>query len=230
MRAFWIGFSCVTVCLIPLICGAVWRKRAGAMRPVGFGILGFFAFSAIVETVFVLFFLSAAGPVTRALNASPLRLVVFSCLCAGFFEEWGRYWIYSNGLQHCEGRGVPIGYAIGHFGAEIVILTVYPLLSRAPELFGAVQAGVVIYERIVACAGHTALSILVWDAFCRRDKKRLAFAVLIHAVCDAPLGMLRYGLLLQGPAELLFGAFVTVLCILALRTWRKMPAGVIIRA
>ena len=169
MRAFWIGLSCVAVCLIPLICGAVWRKSAGAMRPVGFGILGFFAFSAIVETVFVLFFLSAAGPVTRALNASPLRLVVFSCLCAGFFEEWGRYWIYSNGLQHCEGRGVPIGYAIGHFGAEIVILTVYPLLSRAPELFGAVQAGVVIYERIVACAGHTALSILVWDAFCRRD-------------------------------------------------------------
>ena len=215
MRAFWIGLSCVAVCLIPLICGAVWRKRVGAMRPVGFGILGFFAFSAIVETVFVLFFLSAAGPVTRALNASPLRLVVFSCLCAGFCEEWGRYWIYSNGLQHCEGRGVPIGYAIGHFGAEIVILTVYPLLSRAPELFGAVQAGVVIYERIVACAGHTALSILVWD---------------VHAVCDAPLGMLRYGLLPQGPAELLFGAFVTVLCILALRTWRKMPAGAIIRA
>ena len=230
MRAFWIGLSCVAVCLIPLICGAVWRKRAGAMRPVGFGILGFFAFSAIVETVFVLFFLSAAGPVTRALNASPVRLVVFSCLCAGFFEEWGRYWIYRNGLQHCEGRLVPIGYAIGHFGAEIVILTVYPLLSRAPELFGAVQAGVVIYERIVACAGHTALSILVWDAFCRRDKKRLAFAVLIHAVCDAPLGMLRYGLLPQGPAELLFGAFVTILCILAFRTWRKMPAGAIIRA
>ena len=157
-------------------------------------------------------------------------VVVTNHRFAGFFEEWGRYWIYSNGLQHCEGRGVPIGYAIGHFGAEIVILTVYPLLSRAPELFGAVQAGVVIYERIVACAGHTALSILVWDAFCRRDKKRLAFAVLIHAVCDAPLGMLRYGLLPQGPAELLFGAFVTVLCILALRTWRKMPAGAIIRA
>ena len=221
MRIFWIGAACVCVCLIPLVCGLLWHKRAGAMHPIGFGMLGFFAFSAIVETVFVLFFLSAAGPVTRALNASPLRLVVFSCLCAGFFEEWGRYWIYSNGLQHCEGRVVPIGYAIGHFGAEIVILTVYPLLSRAPELFGAVQAGVVIYERIVACA---------WDAFCRRDKKRLAFAVLIHAVCDAPLGMLRYGLLLQGPAELLFGAFVTVLCILALRTWRKMPAGAIIRA
>ena len=129
MRAFWIGLSCVAVCLIPLICGAVWRKRVGAMRPVGFGILGFFAFSAIVETVFVLFFLSAAGAVTRALNASPLRLVVFSCLCAGFFEEWGRYWIYSNGLQHCEGRGVPIGYAIGHFGAELLSVHLDPDLA-----------------------------------------------------------------------------------------------------
>ena len=230
MRGFWIGLACFAVCLIPLISGLLWRKRIGAMRPVGFGVLGFFAFSAVVETVFVTLFLTALGPVTKALNASPVRLIVFSCLCAGFFEEWGRYWIYRNGLQHCEGRLVPVGYAIGHFGAEIVILTVYPLLSRAAASFGAAQAGIVIYERIVACAGHTALSILVWDAFCRRDKKRLAFAVLIHAVCDAPLGMLRYGLLPQGPAELLFGAFVTVLCILALRTWRKMPAGAIIRA
>ncbi|MBQ2095178.1 MAG: YhfC family intramembrane metalloprotease [Firmicutes bacterium] len=230
MRIFWIGAACVCVCLIPLVCGLLWHKRAGAMRPIGFGVLGFFAFSAIIETLFVLFFLSAAGPVTRALNASPVRLVAFSCLCAGLFEELGRTWIYRNGLQHCEGRLVPVGYAIGHFGAEIVILTVYPLLSRAPELFGAMQAGVVIYERIVACAGHTALSVLVWDAFCRRDKKRLAFAILIHAVCDVPLGMLRYGMLGEGQAELLFGCFVTVLCILALRTWRKMPAGAIIRA
>ena len=230
MRSLWIGAACVCVCLIPFVCGLLWRKKIGAMRPVGFGMLGFFAFSAIIETVFVLFFLSTAGPVTRVLNASPIRLMVFSCLCAGFFEEWGRYWIYQNGLQNCEGRLVPVGYAVGHFGAEIVILTVYPLLSRAPEVFGALQAGVVVYERLAACAGHTALSVLVWDAFRRRDKKGLAAPILIHAVCDAPLGMLRYGLLGERTAELLFGLFVTALCIFAVRTWRRLPAGAMISA
>lgn len=229
MHAFWIGFACIAVCLIPLICALLWRKRIGRMRPVGFGILGFFAFSAIIETVFILFFLSAAGPITTALNADPIRLVVFSCLCAGFFEEWGRYWMFRNSLQHSEGRLVPVGYAIGHFGAEIVILTVYPLLFRSPEAFGAMRAMVVIYERLIACSGHTALSVLVWDAMQRRDKKKLAIAVLIHAVCDAPLGMFRYGLLAELPAELLFGAFVTVLCTFSYRTWRKLPAGAIIR-
>ena len=229
MRSLWIGATCICVCLIPLICGLLWRKNTGRMRPVGFGVLGFFAFSGILETMFVLFFLSAAGPVTRALNAGLIRLVIFSCLCAGLFEEWGRYWMFRNSLQHSEGRLVPVGYAIGHFGAEIVILTVYPLLSRAPAVFGAAQAGIVIYERLIACAGHTALSVLVWDALRCRDKKKLAAAILIHAICDAPLGLHRYGLLAEMPAELLFGAFVTVLCTFAFLTWRKLPAGAIIR-
>ncbi len=59
MRGFWIGLACFAVCLIPLMSGLFWRKRIGAMRPVGFGVLGFFAFSAVVETVFVTLFLTA---------------------------------------------------------------------------------------------------------------------------------------------------------------------------
>lgn len=229
MRAFWIGAACAAVCLIPFCCALLWKKRIGDMRPVWMGMLGFFAFAAIAETVFVALCLSALGPVTRFLNGSPYRLILFSCLCAGAFEEIGRYQIFRMGLPHCEGRAVAAGYAVGHFGTEIVVLTVYPLLSRAPELFGAVQAGIVVWERIAACMGHTALSVLVWTAFCRKDRKLLIFAVLIHAVCDAPLGMLRYGLLGEGIAEALFGIFVGILCLTAWRVWRRQPAGAIIR-
>ena len=229
MRAVWISFACAVVCLIPLLSGLLWKRRIGNMRPVWMGMLGFFAFSAIVETVFVALCLSSLGPVTAFLNASPVRLIVFSCLCAALFEEWGRYWIYQSGLPQCEGRAIPIGYAIGHFGAEIVILTVYPLLSRTPEVFGALQAGIVIWERAVACAGHTALSVLVWYAYSRRKKKPLFAAILLHALCDVPLGMLRYGLTGQFRAELGFSLGVAVLATFAFRYWRKLPEGAMIK-
>jgi uncharacterized membrane protein YhfC len=192
------------------------------------GVMGFFAFAAIAEMLFVMLCLSALGPVSKALNASPVRLVVFSCLCAAVFEEGGRFLIYRSGLEHCKGRSVATGYAIGHFGAEIVILTVWPLVSKAAADFGVWQAGITFYERAVACAGHTALSVLVWYAFSEKKPGVLLAAIALHAICDAPVGMLRYGLVGQTASEAWFGALVAILCIIALRCWKKMPAGAII--
>ena len=229
MRTFWIALTCVTVCLIPLTAGLLWRRRYERMRPVWMGVLGFFAFAGIAEMLFVMLVLSSLGPVSNALNARPAALVAFSCLCAGIFEEVGRFLICRTGLSHCSGRSVATGYATGHFGAEILMLTVWPLLSRAPELFGAAQAGIAVYERAVACAGHTALSVLVWYAFCEKRPGVLVLAIALHAVCDAPLGMFRYRLTGQTAAEVFFGAFVTVLCLIAYRYWKKLPAGAMIR-
>ncbi len=229
MRTLWIVLACIAVCLIPLCAGLLWRGRYGRMRPVWMGVLGFFAFAGIAEMLFVMLVLSALGPVSRAVNASPVRLVVFSCLCAGIFEECGRYAIFQTGLSKCGGRSVAAGYAAGHFGAEILMLTVWPLLSNAPDVYGAVQAGITVYERAVACAGHTALSVLVWYAFCEKKPAVLVLAVLLHAACDAPLGMFRYGLTGQPSAEVFFGLFVTVLCLIALGYWKRMPAGAMIR-
>jgi uncharacterized membrane protein YhfC len=228
MRTLWIAAACVAVCLIPLVSGLVWRKRYEKMRPVWMGVMGFFAFAAIAEMLFVMICLSALGPVSRALNASPVRLVVFSCLCAAVFEEVGRFLIYRSGLAHCKGRSIATGYAIGHFGAEILILTVWPLLSKAAADFGAARAGITVYERLVACAGHTALSVLVWYAFSEKKPGALLAAIVLHAVCDTPVGMLRYGLIGQTVSEICFGAFVAILCIIALQCWKKMPAGAII--
>ena len=228
MRTFWIVLACVLVCLIPLVCGLIWHRRYQNMRPVWMGVMGFFAFAAIAEMLFVMLCLSALGPVSKALNASPVRLVVFSCLCAGIFEEAGRFLMYRSGLNKCRGRSVATGYAVGHFGAEILILTVWPLLSKAAEDFGAAQAGLAVYERAVACAGHTALSVLVWYAFSEKKPGALILAIALHAVCDVPVGMLRYGLIGQTASELFFGLFVAVLCLIAFRRWQKMPVGAII--
>ena len=229
MRAFWIACACVSTCLIPVIAGWIWRRKYQKMRPVWMGVLGFFAFAGIAEMLFVMLCLSALGPVSRALNASTLRLVVFSCLCAGLFEEAGRYLVYRSGLSKCSGRSVATGYAIGHFGVEILVLTVWPLLSRSPEAFGLAQAALTLWERLAACAGHTALSVLVWYAFCEKKPGVLVLAIALHAVCDAPMGFLRYGAMGTGPAEILFAVFVAILGIVAFGYWRKMPDGAMIR-
>ena len=229
MRAFRIAAACVAVCLIPLVTGWLWRRKYQKMRPVWMGMLGFVAFAGIAEMLFVMLVLSSLGPVSRAVNASPLRLVVFSCLCAGIFEECGRYLVYRSGLSQCRGRSIATGYAIGHFGAEIIILTVWPLLSRAPEVFGASQACLTVWERIAACAGHTALSVLVWYAFCEKRPGVLILAIALHAVCDAPMGMLRYGQMGMGTAQILFALLIAVLCVIALGYWRKLPAGAMIK-
>ena len=229
MRTFWIAAACAAVCLIPLVSGLLWRGKYQKMRPVWMGMLGFVAFAAIAEMLFVMLVLSSLGPVSRAVNASPVRLVVFSCLCAGIFEECGRYLVYRSGLSQCSGRSVATGYAIGHFGAEIIILTVWPLLSRAPESYGAMQACLTVWERIAACAGHTALSVLVWYAFREKRPGVLILAIALHAACDAPMGMLRYGQTGTGTAQFLFALFIAILCVIALGYWRKMPAGAMIK-
>ena len=229
MRAFWIAAACAAVCLIPMISGLLWRRKYQKMRPVWMGMLGFIAFAGIAEMLFVMLVLSALGPVSNAVNATPVRLVVFSCLCAGLFEECGRYLVYRSGLSHCSGRSVATGYAIGHFGTEILILTVWPLLSRAPELFGAVQAGITVWERLAACAGHTALSVLVWYAFCEKKPGVLISAIVLHAICDAPMGLLRYGQMGTAKAQILFALFIAILSVIALGYWRKLPAGAMIK-
>lgn len=213
------------LCLIPAACLGLWMAKYKDFRPAGFGILSFFAFSAICEWFFSYLFMLVV-PFTRAfLTADPMRLVVFSCLMAGGFEEFGRMWIYKNGLAAYSGRDTAVGYAIGHFGVEIIILTVIPLLVNTPAEFGSQDMAYYIIERIVACCGHTALSTMVWHAFSAKQIKTAWLAFAVHAVCDSPLGLYKYGFLDHFHAELYFAALVAVLCVLGIIYRRKLPEG-----
>ena len=71
--------------------------------------------------------------------------------------------------------------------------------------------------------------MLVWYAFCEKKPGVLVLAIALHAICDAPLGFLRYGAMGTGPAEILFAVFVAILGIAAFGYWRKMPDGAMIR-
>ncbi|MCR4804877.1 MAG: YhfC family intramembrane metalloprotease, partial [Clostridia bacterium] len=126
-RELWIAVAAAAVFLMGALSVLAWRRREKDMRPVWMGMLGFLGFAVIAESFFELICFTALGPVTRALNASFARLIAFSCLCAGLFEECGRWWIYRNGLAAYRGRAVAAGYAIGHFSAEIVAFCLWPL-------------------------------------------------------------------------------------------------------
>lgn len=220
--------AAVCVCAIPAVCIPLWKKKRGDMKPLWMGVLGFVCFAGVAESVFLLAAFTAFGPVSDFLRAQPLRLIAFSCLCAGIFEEFGRAWIFRNGLSEYSGRDVAAAYAAGHFCAEIMVLTLWPLLSRPPASFGAAEAFWTVLERVVACAGHAALSIIVWSGLREGKPGRTVAAAAAHAACDFPLGMFRYGLLERAPSEAAFGLCVTILCIAASGYWQRLPEGVII--
>jgi uncharacterized membrane protein YhfC len=227
-RIIWLSVAGGCTFLMGLLPVLIWHRKERDMRPVWLGMTGFLCFAVIAESFFQLLCFTALGPVSRALNASPWRLIAFSCLCAGLFEECGRLWIFRTGLSTWKGRGVAGGYAIGHIAMEIAAFCLWPLLSRPPVLFGAAEAELYIAERAMACMGHAALSVLVWKACSDGKKSLVAWAVILHALCDLPLGMLKYGLLEPVPARALFAGGVTVLFLFSLRYWQTMPPGVII--
>lgn len=225
MMNFWFAATVTALCLLPACCFALWKKKYGALKPLWLGVLGFFAFAAVAEWFFSYLFMGVI-PFTRAfLTADSLRLVVFSCFMAGIFEETGRLWIFKNCFQDMEGRDAAAGYAIGHFGVEIIILTLIPLVLNIPEVWSFSHFAYCLAERLVACLGHTALSTIVWEGVCSGRKSNLILAVLIHALCDAPLGLYNYGYLGHFEAELAFAFLVFCLVLIGLYYRRKLPVG-----
>ena len=152
-RLFWLILAGVCAFLMGALPIAVWRRKERNMRPVWMGMRGFFCFAVIAESFFQLICFTA--PATAFLRRSPVRLIMFSCLCAGLFEECGRHWIYQNGLAAYRGRAVAVGYAIGHFSAEIVAFCLWPLISRPDAVFGAAEAALFLAERAAACAAES---------------------------------------------------------------------------
>ena len=220
----------LAVCVIPAICIFLWLCRYKDIRPLGMGMLSFFIFSTVAEWFFTIVFLHGI-PFTKAFfTATTVRLVIFGCLCAGIFEEFGRYYFFNTGLGEYEGRDTAIGYAIGHFSIEIIIMTVVPILMGQTLIVNQQDVLYCIAERVTACCGHTALSSIIWYGICRNKKAALPAAAFVHAVCDAPLGMYNYGLIGHLNAEVLFAVFVAIICISAAALWRKLPSGMVCRA
>ncbi len=221
--------AALLICGIAASCTLVWRRKFRDMKPVWMGALGFFAFAGIAESLCHLLVLDAIAPFREFFAADAMRKVIYTSLAAALFEENGRRLIYSLGLGEYFGRASAVGYSVGHFSAEMLIFTVWRLLSAAPADYSTADLLISIAGRLIAACGHTALSILVWRSF--REKRSVFFvlALTAHTVCDFPLGLARYGFMTETAAGVAFTILVTVLCFLAASSWQNMPKGLIIK-
>lgn len=175
-------------------------------------------------------------------------------LSAGVFEEVARYIMFRFGAQDARTWPTGLMLGAGHGGIEAVILgllagagvfNIYliqtgaaeQLATQSPEVLAVAReqiaeliAGPKIMlvagalERIFALTFHMSASLLVMQAFVRRNIGWLALAILWHTILDAPLGA---GALL-GWSELQLGLWVGSMALVSLGIilwFRRNEAG-----
>jgi uncharacterized membrane protein YhfC len=188
-----------------------WTKARG--KPVRWLVVFVGAAAFLLSQVLHIPFLSVASPlVTRSLpeNVRILGQAVYLGLAAGVFEETARAICYALLKDKARSWNGGVALGIGHGGAEAAIFIglqalvnfIYLLYVRGnPQLIaGNAQAQIAVnaywasawyvplvglIERVSAFVLQIGLSLLVLQAFTRRNALWFGLAVLWHAVVDA---------------------------------------------
>jgi uncharacterized membrane protein YhfC len=222
-----------------------WTRAQG--KPLRWQVIVVGAAAFLLAQVLHIPFLSAVSPlVTRSLpeNVRVLGQAVYLGLAAGVFEETARAICYALLKDKARSWNGGVALGIGHGGAEAAIFIglsglvnfIYLLYVRGnPQVIaGNAQAQIAVasywasawyvplvgvVERVSAFVLQIGLSLLVLQAFTRRNPAWFVLAVLWHALIDAVAvfgGLSGWGvILLEGVVAV--GALVSVWFSLALR-------------
>jgi uncharacterized membrane protein YhfC len=140
--------------------------------------------------------------------------LMISACTAGVFEEVGRWIGYRTVLRSERTQRVAVMYGLGHGGCESILLVSLPMLGLliawALAARGQIDAGaatqaiqqqleglgawgvqLAVLERASAMLLHVGLSLIVLQAFTRRDNRWLFAAIVIHTVFDAAAVLLN---------------------------------------
>lgn len=217
------------ICLFVPIGLAVfaYKKYRISIKAVLIGALIFFVFQIVLRIPLLTFISKQHWYQWMAENT--LLIALFLGLTAGLFEEIGRFIGYKLFLKEQLEWKNGIAFGIGHGGIEAVLITGMTmvnnivlsfmintggygalvgarlpaasaqaiknsLISGAPYTFAI--GGV---ERIFAIAVQIALSLLILYGVMNRKTIYLLYAILLHALIDAPvvyMGMKGYGILI----------------------------------
>src|SRR5262249_55697635 len=175
--------------------------------------------------------------------------IAFSALTAGIFEEVGRWLGYRFFIKEERSWRGGVRYGLGHGGVESVllvgltlaaVLALYVLLSRGVSLpipaaklevirehfstLTAIKALAGGAERLFALCIQVALSLIVLQAFWRRNPRWLACAVALHFVVDfvAVIAARLAGAFL---GEVVVGAFAAAALAVIARLRKLEPLG-----
>ena len=122
------------VCLLgPTVLMLLWHKRTKANIGSFFkGALSFILFGIVIKSVCQMAVVWIAG---SFITGNLFVLAVFGGLCAGFFEEFGRYLALTKWMKDSLDKENTVMYGIGHGGVEAMIVICSAYISNLLLIF-----------------------------------------------------------------------------------------------
>ena len=241
-------FTALVALLLPIVLVVVlYIKKRISLLAVLVGALVFVVFQLL--TRIPLLNMLATTPFYQAMSQNLLALALFLGLTAGLFESVGRYVAFRFFLKSRLQIKNGVAYGLGHGGIEAILLVGVAYLNNlvvsvmintgqfqavAPTLGARAEAvrtaltdtSATLFlvpglERMLTLIIQVALSLVVLFAVRDRKPLYLLYAILLHALVDAPLVLLS-----SLPNPILWSELWVFLMALAgavfiLRVWKK---------
>lgn len=193
-------------------------KRREYLKSYLIGALIFFL-SQVVLRLPILNFLSVNADWYIMLSSIyPILYSIILGLSAGIFEEVGRFWGFKVGLKKNRTYKDGLAFGVGHGGIEAILITgissisnLIAVISLHNGSFNSINYGmtaeeaIVVYgslrglevltggfERLFAMCIHIGMTIMILYGINKSKKRYLLFAIIIHGIVDAMLGILQY--------------------------------------
>jgi len=249
-----IGVSAAVSIGLPIALFFAFRKKYGLkIVPMLVGAAAFIVFAMVLEQLLHYFVLRPGPDGSIALRSNPLLYMLYGCFAAGIFEETARLLSFTLLKRKYRGIGVGLSYGIGHGGFESAVMVGVTLISSVvlslmynagtidalglpaqtvEQLAAAKDMNPFLllaggFERICAVVIQISLSLIVWHAVARKDKRWLyPVAILLHAAIDVPAALMQAGVL-SGIVlvEGIIAAEAAALAAIAVLTCKKIKAA-----
>lgn len=158
----WLSIAAILLFSVPIVYFFCLRRRCQFKAgPVLCGVLGFFVFSRILETIPHIFCILLDNPVSRFINGNVIAYMLYGALMAGIFEECGRYIIMRFLLKKEKSRDTAIAYGIGHGGFEVYIIS---FAAIANYLIIAIMMKVLDQATALSFLGYSQANAASFDA------------------------------------------------------------------
>lgn len=217
-----LALAAVIALAVPFVAFFALRRRMELrLRNVLIGVAIFIVFVVVLEAPMHAYFLQINPTTSAWFRAHPLETAIYAALAAGLFEETGRYLGLRFLTKHVPGNGTPVGYGIGHGGAEcalvainlIVVVGIGYLMTAGKldslnlpketvEQIRTSLAGTTLetsllpaVERICGLVFQIGFSLLIWQAVRARSVAWYLLAVVTHAAVDMPAALFQQKLL-----------------------------------
>lgn len=114
----------IAVCfLLPVILLILVKRKSGISIMTFFcGILVFFLFSTLLESMCHGVFLGESSPFGTLFTDNPILYALYVGLAAGIFEETGRYVAFRFFLKNDTNKKSSLIYGLGHGGIEMIMI------------------------------------------------------------------------------------------------------------